>query len=393
MALSITDLFTPLTSDQYRAKLVTELLTLQIPADQWRAGGVASTMLTVTAILLAMMSSIISTIIQGFFLPTATGNGLKLLAYYVYGVTVPAATYASGNVTLTNSGGGVYTQAAGTYSALNPTTGQTYVNTTAFTLGALSVLTVPMQAVNIGTAGNASPNTITQNVTTLLGVAVTNPASLVGIDAPTDPAIRLLCSNALAAASVRGVRSVYAYAIQTALNPVTGLPVNINRWSISEASHVGTVSLTVASPSGPVDANDLIGVQTSIEAKARPSGVAATAYAATTKTYSPSITVWVTAPSTVAQADIKAAIDAAITTYVSTYAIGGLTASDDLNSNLTGLFKEGITGAVAAGCVTAGASLISVKGATDLALVNTDVAVDSVVTNVVIVPITGGALS
>src|SRR5215472_14795586 len=45
--LDIQALFTAPTSDQIRAQMVTNLVALGVPADQWKPGGVASTILTV----------------------------------------------------------------------------------------------------------------------------------------------------------------------------------------------------------------------------------------------------------------------------------------------------------------------------------------------------------
>lgn len=390
--LSITDLFTPLTAEEIRAKLVIELLVLEVPADKWAKGGVASSILTVTSILLALLSSTISTIIEGFFLPTAVAGGLRTLAFYVYGVTVPDATFATGNLVLTNGGGGVYTKAIGEYTARNPTTNATYVNSIAFTLGAGATLSVAMRAVDSGSVGNSTPNTITESVTSLLGVTVTNPAAFVGTDAPTDAAIRQLCLNKLSASSVRGVRSVYAYAIQTAVNPVTLGPVNINRWSISEASNIGIVTLSVAAPAGAPDPNDIVGIQTRVEAIARPSGVLATVVGANPVAYSPTITVWVTPGPGTTQDDIKTSIDAEISAFIAAYPIGGVTASDDTHTTFTGLFGEGIIGAIARGATKVGAVLLSVKGASDLTLAAFDVATDDAGTAVLLIAPTSGVL-
>lgn len=391
--LSITDLFTPLTAAEIRAKLVIELQVLQVPADKWRAGGVASSILTVASILLALFSTVISTIIEGFFLPTAVGGGLATLAFYVYGVSVPDATFATGNVVLVNSGGGVYVKAVGEYTARNPATNATYVNSAPFTLGSGGTITVPMVAVNPGSSGNSVPGTITESVTSLLGVTVSNPASFVGVDAPTDAAVRQLCLNKLAAGSVRGVRSVYAYAIQTAINPITLGPVNINRWSITESSHFGIVTLAVAAPSGPPDANDLTGIRTRVEAVARPSGVEADVIGANGVNYAPSIQVWVTPFAGTTAADIKAAIDASISAYIAAFPIGGITASDDTHTSFTGLFGEGITGAIAQGAASVKATVLSVKGASDLALGANDVPVDAVTTSIIVLATTGGVLT
>ncbi len=391
--ISITDLFTPLTSADIRARMVAELVTLNVPADKWRAGGVASTMLTVAAIVLSMMSGLISTILQGFFLPTATGNALKLLAYYVYSVVVPEATYATGNVTLTNAGGGVYTVAIGQYTALNPTSGATYSNSSAFTLNALTSLSVPMRAIAPGSAGNSTPGTITQSVTPLTGVTVTNPVSFVGSDAPTDAAIRALCTNKLASLSVRGVRTAYAYAIQVAINPVTMGPVNINRWSISEASHTGVVTLTIAAPDGTPDANDITGVVTSVEANARPMGIEVDVNGASEVDYTRTLTVYAVAAAGGTAAAVVTAIDTAISDYIAAYPIGGVTAADDTSTSFTGLLGPAIVGACATGCAAVGATLLSVRGATDLALSAGEVAADAVTVNVVLIAPTSGVLS
>lgn len=372
--------------------MVTALVQMNIPADKWRAGGVASTMLTVVSMSLALMASILATIIQGFFLPTASGGGLKLLAQYMYGVTVPDATFASGPLTLTNTGGGLYTKAAGEVTTTNPDTGVTYTNSVGFSLSPSSTLDVAFTATVAGSGGNANPGTITQLVTSLIGVTVTNATAFVGVDAPTDADIRLLCINKLGAMSVRGVRTAYAYAIQTATNAVTGAPVNVNRYSISADSHVGIVYIYIASPSGPVDPNDVTGVSDNIEAIARPEAVSVVLNQATTVTYTAALTAFVQAPTGVTASDVETAIGDAITTYIASYPIGGVTATDDANpvTNFTGLFASGIYGAATEGAATLGAKLFSIQGATDLALTSAQVATDSVTVTARLIAPAGG---
>jgi hypothetical protein len=275
MSLTVSQLFTAPTAEEIRAAMVADLVSVGIPADKWRSGGVVSTMLTVASMSIALLAALVALIIQGFFLPTSTGNSLKLLAIYMFGVEIPEASFATGNVTLTNTGGASYSLGVGEYTALNPTTKVNYTNSAAFVLGPLGTASVPMVAATIGGAGNAAPGTITTNVTVLLGVTVTNPTALVGVDAPSDEDIRTLCLNSLGARSVRGVRTAYAYAVQTAENSVTNAPVNINRYVVSSASHTGDVTVYVASPAGAPDANDVSGVATNVEAIARPEAVTA----------------------------------------------------------------------------------------------------------------------
>lgn len=393
MTLQVSDLFAAQTQDQIRASMVTNLITLGVPADKWRAGGVASSILTVSAMALALMSTVIATLIQGFFLPTATGNSLRLLAQYMYGVTIPQATFASGNVTLTNPGGATFTIAIGGYVCQNPTTKVTYTNAVAFVLNPGGTATFGVVSNTVGSAGNAVAGAINTNVTSLIGgVTVTNPAALVGIDTPSDAIIRTLCLNKLGALSVRGVRTAYAYAIQIALNSVTGAPVNISRWSVSSASHTGIVTVVVASPTGPADPNDVIGVGTSIEANARPEAVSVNASGATALAYAPALTIWCTLPNGVNSAQVKTAIDAALVTFISTYPIGGQSANDDANPStpVTALFADGVKGAVAAAVVSVGGLMISCQGATDLVLTPTQVATNGITTSIrVIAPISG----
>lgn len=392
--ISIQQLLAPVSATAFRQGLVNNLKTLGVPADQWRAGGIASSLLTVVSMTLAGLSSGLTTILQGFFLPTATGSTLQLLAFYVYGITAPAATFASGRLVLTNSGGGVYSVGVGQYTALNPVTGVTYTNTVAFNLGAVGSATatasVPVSANVQGSAGNAAPNTITQQVTTLLGVSITNPASLIGIDPISDDALRTLCLNSLGARSVRGPRTAYAYAIQIAVNPVTNSPVNINRWQISSSSHTGTVTVIVASPSGGADSNDVAGVVTSIEANARPDAVTVTVSSATPLNYSPTLNVTAIAGVGISTTTIAAAIQAQLGVFFENYPIGGVTATDDTGTS-TGLFLSGVYGAVALGCAQAGATLAAVQGATDLTLTSTEVAVNATTINVSIISSQGNA--
>lgn len=392
MTLSISDLFTAPTSDQFRAAMVSNLVSLGIPADKWRKGGVASLILTVASMSLNLVAVMVATIVQGFFLPTATGSSLKLLATYLYGVTLPVATYATGNVTLSNLSAASYSIAAGAYQCLNPTTKVVYTNTAPFTLAPSGTASVPVVANVAGSAGNAVPGGINTQVTTLLGVSVTNPTSLAGVDAPSDADIRTLCLNKLGVMSVRGVRTAYAYAIQTAVNSVTGAAVNINRWSVSSASHTGTVQIYVASPSGVPDPNDVTGVATNVELLARPEAVTAIVSPATAVAYSPSLTIWAIPATGQTAAILKTAADAALLSYIDTYRIGGITANDDSNPStpLTGLFASGIVATLGTALAAIGAQLVSVQGATDLALTASQVATDGITTTVRVIVPSGG---
>lgn len=368
--LSLVALTTPLTMAQCRALMVKALVGMGVRADLWIAGGVASSILTVAAQLAANASILIATVISGFFLPLASGTGLQLLAIYVYGVTPPAATFATGNLLLTNTGGGVYTVAVGGYVALG-NNGQTYTNTAPFTLGAVgsanATVSIPVQCSTQGSIGTANPQTVTTQVTILLGVTVTNPAAIVGIDSISDAALRQLCLNALGARSVRGVRTAYGYAVQTAINSVTGQPVNINRWSISESSHTGVVTIYAAAPSGTPDPNDVLGVVANIEAVARPNAVTANVVSASVVYDTDALVVYCLAPVGTTTASLQTAVASGLTTFFENYPIGGITAADD-QGTITGLLAPAVIGNIGASLTAVGAQLVSVSGYNDYSL-------------------------
>ena len=409
MALTIQQLLTPLTAAQFRAIGVTILQGLGLAPQNWKQGGIASSVLTVSSTIAASLSTQLSNAIAQQWNPTASGGGLQLLSNFFYGFNPPQATFATGNETLQNAGGGVYSYGAGQVAFASTVANSdgvfpVYTNTVPFTIGAgtPSVPTssspnpVPIQCVNVqGSAGNAPPGAVTSLVTSMLGVSATNAGPIVGSDELSDPALRSLNIASLGVQSVYGPRSAYAYAIATAVNISTGLPVNVNRQSISVSSHTGDVTIYVASPAGPVITGDLEGISNNIEKLARPDGVTvlpglpgfpSAPGSAATVPYTAAITVYCLAPVGTTAATLVTAIDNALDTWFEgeTNPIGGLTASDDANTNFNGIFASGITGIIAQAVATVpGCLLLSTLGAVDLGLAAGQVATNSVTISVV----------
>lgn len=378
------------TAAQIRTTLVNALVVLGIPADQWRPGGALSVTLTVVANLLNMFSVLLTQVVSSGFLETSSGGWLQLLAQYVYGVMPTGSTFATGSLTFTNTGGGTYTYASGALTAKDSTTGKTYVTTQALNLGPNSTATVTIAATESGSASSAPPGEIDALVTPLLNVTVSNAASVVGLDAPNDPTLRSLCLDKLGAMSVRGPRNAYAYAIQVAVNAVSGNPVNINRWSITPSSHTGTVAIVVASPSGVPDPEDVAGVVTSIEtgvpglsppfSGVRPDAVTVTVTGATPVNYTPAIVVWAKALPGLTATDLQTACADALSTYIEGYDVGGLS-----TNTFTGLFAAGVDGALKSANADA---IFDVTGSIDLALMAGQVAVDQTSISVRLVTVT-----
>jgi hypothetical protein len=367
--ISVKDLLTPLTPAQVRTTMVSKLIALDVPADKWKQGGSLSTILTVLATVIAAFTTLLALALGAGFLETASGHWLTLVAHYIYGVDRPAATFATGKLTLTNVGGGIYDYLAGQATFADLATGKQYTNVADLHLAATSTLTIDIIATEAGSASSAAVGKVDTLVTFMLGVTCSNPTDVVGQDAMLDEPLKALCLAALGARSVRGPRTAYAYAVQVALNAVTSAPVNVNRWSVTPNSHTGHVGVVVASPAGVVSANDLTGVGTSIEAIARPDAVTVDLTGATTVAYTQAITVWCRALPGYTSSAVQDAVGAALLTYFEAYPIGGIA-----KGVAQGVWATGLDGVV----TSSFAGVYAVDGLVDMALTAGQVATNGI---------------
>lgn len=341
MSSSLDELVAEVTADEVFDTFITELETLGIAASGWREGGVSRTILKIVATLYAGFASLIRSAIRAAFLDTSEGSWLTLLAYYVYGVTRIEATFATGQVTVTNSGGGIYSFNADEVRFLWTANGKAYTNVNAFTINPGEVKVVDVRAAEIGAASSAPAGAINSFETVIAGLSVSNAASVVGNDAESDTDLRTACRNKLAAISVRGPRGAYAYAVRVAVRG-DGSPVDINRSQISPSSSTGTVTVYVASPSGAPLAGDLVYVADSIEDIARPDTVTATVLAATEVPLSRTLDVWARRTDGVSASAIQAAVENALVNAISTYPIGGIAKTPSTQGYLYADYLAGI---------------------------------------------------
>lgn len=319
--ISIDDLMKPVTAAETYERFLSNLETLEVPARSWRVGGSLRTILRVIATNYAELSAVVSAAIRAGFLETAEGGWLTLLARYVFGEERQAATQAAGVLHLVNSGGGVYSFSAGQMRALHSVSGKAYVNTAAFSLGAGGTVDVSIAAVEIGSGANAGPNEIQDLETVMLGVSVTNPAAVVGVDEEKDSDLRKRCRDKLGLLSNGGPRRAYSYAARVATRS-DGRPTQVNRVVVSRSSSGGLVSLVLASADGAVIADDVAAVTASVETLARPDCVKVSVVSATVVPIARDLTVWAVG-SEFQSAAIEAAVRAAVVTWVSSYPIGG----------------------------------------------------------------------
>lgn len=324
--IPLDELIKPLTEEEVLEKFLANLETLSVPARTWRKGGSLRTILRVTARLVSDLTKLMAAVIEGGFLDKAKGAWLTLLAFYVYGVTRKSASYATGELTLTNTSGVPYVFGAEQLRALktiSSTVKKAYVNTAGFTLGAGVTLTIPVRAVEVGTSSNANPGEIDSLEVSLFGVTVTNDAAVLGLDEETDPELRQACIDKLGTLSLAGPRGAYAFAATRATRP-DGTPVNINRVQVSPQSSTGVVDVYCAAPSGAPDPTDLTYVRENIEAIARPDSVTCNVYAATNVAFARAITLYAVKAPGVSAADMKALAENAVAEFFRGYPVGGL---------------------------------------------------------------------
>lgn len=322
--IGIDDLVTPLTEEQIYERFLANLEAVGLKARSWRPGGVYLTILAILAAMCASFSDLQARFIRSGFLELAEGNWLTWVAFYVYGVTRPESTFATGPATLTNAGGGDYTFNARTFRIFNTALGKAFTNVDTFDLHPLSTATTDFVAVEIGSASSSAAGAI-DGVETAYDslITVANAAPILGSDAMLDPDLRQLCKDSLGARSVFGPRGAYAYAIRTAKR-ADGSPVDINRRSISLGSSTGLVTIFLASPSGIPTTADVDSVKVNIEALARTDTATVTASPVTGVTITRTLTIWAEKQDGLTAAALTAFALAAIVRLQRTYPIGGI---------------------------------------------------------------------
>lgn len=321
--IAISDLLQPVTEEQQLESFLSTLESIGLPARSWREGGVYRTILRVVASAFAGFSNNVLAFGNAGFLETATGDWLRIVAEQVYGVTYIPSTFATGNVTITNAGGGIYSWNPDELRVLHATNGKTYTNTAAFTSNPGDILLQPVRAIEIGSPSNASAGTITKFESAYPGLTVTNGFAIVGSDDEADADLRQRCRDRLSVISGKGPRGAYAYAVKSATR-TDGSYVDVNRVTISPNSSTGVVDVYVASPAGAPVATDLPFIAANIELLARPDSVTANLVGATVSASSRSLTVWAKAQDGLTATDLSALVSAALDTMVAAYPIGGI---------------------------------------------------------------------
>lgn len=327
--LTIDQLVTGLTPAQVKGKIYDILGQLGVSTTNWKPGGVVRLIISVTSIILAQFSQFIAAIARSAFLTSSTGDWLTLVAKYVYGVDRLLATFATGNVTLTNSQGGTFSFQPGDVVISGPN-GLTYRNLNAFSLGANTTATTAFSCDTAGIIGSAGVGMLTTLETSLTGVTVSNVVALIGKDDETDSALIARCLLKPQSLSPAGSRGAYKYFALTAKRQ-DGTDIGVNRVQVSSYSMTGLTEVIVASPTGTITGTitdpttDLGAIYASLVSSALPEAV--TLHLTTATTAEVNLTFWAyfvdNVVVTTAQ-QIQVGINA-LTNWLPTLDIGGVT--------------------------------------------------------------------
>lgn len=317
-------LFRSYTRDEVLESMLTVADTVGLKARSWRSGSIGRTILVIIASAIAFFTQFQGIIARGGLLDYATESWLTLLAKSLYRVYRIEATYATGDVTLTNSSGiAVGPFDIGDITVFNSVTGKTYKVQAVVSLGASSSADYPVLADEAGSASDAGPGTI-ELASPWIGGSATNALSILGNDEETDENLRTRCREKLGSLSPNGPAEAYSYVIKSQEYSPTSVPITRTKVEISTGD--GTVDIYAATASGTPSGGDLAIAQTAVDTYAEPQCVIATVYGATPLAFAPYVTIYVRNDNR-SDSQILNAASTAIGAYLASLPIGGLITS------------------------------------------------------------------
>lgn len=324
MSLSIAELLTVLTTSDVDASWVSSLDGAGLPASSWRRGGGLRSILRTAAGQMATFSNIVVDLAKARFLEYAEGGWLTLLARNQYGVERIPAAFATGEVQVSNTGGGVYTFAADEFKGKNPSTGKAYANTNAapITVNPGETKDFSISAVEIGSSSSTEAGSIVEFETSFPGLSITNASAVLGNDEESDEDLRARCRAKLGALSLRGPRGAYEYAVRSATRG-DGSPVNVNRYALQRDAETGIVNVYIAAPSGAADPLDVTAVEDSVEALARPDTVTVNVASATVLALTREVTIYAKRTAGLTAATLEDLVTDAVDAATARNPIGG----------------------------------------------------------------------
>lgn len=291
MPVAIDDVLEPTTFEEAKATIYDVLAAVGVPTSSWKPGAVIRTIISATAVMLSGASHLQSAIGKSSFFEKAEGIWADLVGENVYGTARQLATFADGDVTVTNAGAGIYSFDPDDLVLVNSTTGKSYRNVALINLGASSTVTAEFKAVESGSASNALPGEIDTLAAPLTGVTCSNAAALQALDDEEDPAYKVRGKEKLGALSPNGPWDAYSYVAKGAKRP-DGTLVGVTKVRTTHDGN-GNVTTYVAGAAGPLTPTDLGYVDDAIQVLAAPLAITATTDNATAVTVAITGEFWI----------------------------------------------------------------------------------------------------
>lgn len=324
---TIKELTKAISPDELRTQILDAMSAAGLPVTTWKQGAVVRTIAACVGVVGAAMSALQEGLARSAFLGEAEADWLSIVAEHVYGVTRLGGSFATGSVTLANSGGGLFSVAAGDLIVRNPTTGAQYRSTAAFTLAPLGTATVTVQAIEIGTDSSSAGGTLTEIVApAMTGVTASNAAALVASDPETDAELRARCRAKLGSLSPNGAADAYRY-VATSATRADGSSIGVTRVT-TVPDGLGGVDVYLATASGTVPGTagdtgtDLGAVADAIWRQCEPLAVDARVQSATAANVSIVYALWVRGAG-ISDGELEALVSDALAEHLAAVPIGG----------------------------------------------------------------------
>lgn len=288
----------------------------------WQSGDPTRAQFHLTSEILAKVEEGRIAYTKANFLDYAEGEWLKIRAQQQYGVEVPEASFATTDVVLTNTGGGLYGDIeAGDLTFKNSTTDKTYRNTTGGTLaaGPGTTLTVTVVAEEAGSDSSAAAGEIDTMVTQLLGVTCTNPTAAVGTDEQDASVTRQQCRDKLGRLGI-GPKDAYSYVLR---DPTYSGLTYVPRVRVYSDSDVGEVNVIVAGPSGAISVGDRNTAEDAVLTYATPLCITPVVASAANLTVAITYQLWLYARANRTAAEAQEEVEAALEALFASLPIGG----------------------------------------------------------------------
>ena len=334
MSLSIDDLASELSASELWALLFTLADAAGLPVTAMQPTEAPRSLITTFS---SWAASAWNTVIRnairaqyGDFVVEAGRTWATFWGLSLYGVAPDDATFAEGSVTLTNTKGGSWSYAPGTFVVKNTLLDKRFVNTEQITLapwpgsGAYPTQTLNFRAVEPGSASTSTAGTIDATVTiqASAGVEVTNATSIVGLD--EEPLVDFVARarGTPALLSPNGPKAAYEVVLRRTLR-ADGTRIACNRVRVRAPTGNGIVRAIVAGPSGALPSADVARMLLNLRTLAEPWGVTAQVASAVNVAVNYTAVAYAKQSPTLTGLAVQTYGAAAIQSFLNTAQIGG----------------------------------------------------------------------